>query len=125
MIGLENQAIVWTKDALDPNGNNPKNRPAVVMSKDCSGSSVFLVFITGEFDEPLPPEQVQMRWRRDGHPITGLYKECVALTTWFDPSFDLSRILKRAGYCPDQQFAQILLMLQKRLEQKRAKRSDQ
>jgi mRNA-degrading endonuclease toxin of MazEF toxin-antitoxin module len=57
MIDLVRGAIVIVKDALDPQGQNPKNRPAVVLSKDCSKDAVAVVYITGEFDEPYRPSK--------------------------------------------------------------------
>lgn len=74
MTNLVRGAIVIVKDALDPQGKNPKDRPAVVSSKYCSGEAVAVVYITGEFDTPLPPEQVELRWAKDGNSATGLNK---------------------------------------------------
>lgn len=110
MIDLVRGAIVIVKDALDPQGQNPKDRPAIVLSKDCSKDAVVVVYITGEFDKPLPPEQVALRWAKDGNSLTGLTKASVAVCTWHE-SVLKNRILRRIGYCNDYTQSAIIDML--------------
>ena len=103
--------------ALDPNGVNPKNRPAVVISDDCTGPTIVVVYITGEMDDPLPPEQVAMRWAAEGHQLTGLHKPCVAVCSWYE-RVSVSRLLDRMGTCPPYTTGAILLQLGKLLKRK-------
>lgn len=67
--------------AVDPQGENPKVRPfAIVTATDDikPGTPFVGVAITGTFRKPPLPDEVQLPWRKDGHPRTKLTKEAVA-----------------------------------------------
>lgn len=66
----------------DPYGGNRKERPIVVVQWEQSTEKLGWVAITSEFEDPLEPNQVPMRWRPGKHPQTGLWKQCVAKTRW-------------------------------------------
>lgn len=69
----------------DTSGGNPKSRPLVVVSKgseiDRTGS-FFAVAITGEFNEPLQPDEVPLPWHAQVMCKSGLTKKCIAKCSW-------------------------------------------
>ena len=109
--------IVWVRDTLDPQGQHSKTRPGVLMQRDCSRESLFVVFITGEYAVPLPPTQVRMHWQRGGHPRTGLYKDCVAVCSWYE-AVPQDRIESKLGECPESTMLAIVTGLRFLKEQK-------
>jgi mRNA-degrading endonuclease toxin of MazEF toxin-antitoxin module len=71
--------------ALDPQGENPKVRPFVIVTATNEierGKPFVGVAITGAFSKPPLPDEVQLPWRNDGHPQTKLNKEAVAKCSW-------------------------------------------
>jgi mRNA-degrading endonuclease toxin of MazEF toxin-antitoxin module len=81
---LQQGRIVWAT-IRDPNGENPKERPAVIVTatEEIHPDQPFVaVAITGTLPRPLPPEYVELPWHRSGHPRTGLKKRCAAVCTW-------------------------------------------
>jgi mRNA-degrading endonuclease toxin of MazEF toxin-antitoxin module len=62
--------IVWV-ELLDPQGRNPKCRPAVIVSPDAdirAAGEVWLVGISTQLDEAAPEAQVELPWHRGRHP---------------------------------------------------------
>ncbi len=84
MAALQQGRIIWVT-VRDPNGENPKERPAVIVTatEEIRPEQPFVaVAITGTLPRPLPPEYVELPWHRSGHPRTGLRKRCAAVCTW-------------------------------------------
>jgi len=102
--------IVWLKDALDPQGRNPKERAFVIVTATEEinpGEPFFGVAITGEFEKPLQLECVPMPWSRDGRSKTGLRKECVAKCDWIR-EFNHGDPFELGGFVPGKQLLEIL-----------------
>jgi mRNA-degrading endonuclease toxin of MazEF toxin-antitoxin module len=81
---LKRGRIVWV-ELLDPQGQNPKVRPAVILTPtdeiDPSGE-VQVVAITGETTAAPAEECVILPWHAGGHPRTALTKPSVAVISW-------------------------------------------
>jgi mRNA-degrading endonuclease toxin of MazEF toxin-antitoxin module len=76
--------IVWV-ELLDPQGRNPKRRPAVVVSPDediHEEGDVWVVAISSQLGESPAEVQVELPWHNQGHPRTGLKERCAAVCTW-------------------------------------------
>jgi mRNA-degrading endonuclease toxin of MazEF toxin-antitoxin module len=108
-VALQQGSIVWI--ALnDQAGRNPKCRPAVVITPtECivPGSRIDIVAAAGTFSKPLPTNRIPLPWQRGKHPVTGLYKECVAVCDWLDV-VEQSDVVAIAGICPTAVLSKIL-----------------
>ena len=62
--------IVSVSKMLDPNGKNPKDRPAVVVGID--GEQLIVVAISSRMDLFNVSTHVKLPWEHGGHPRTGL-----------------------------------------------------
>jgi mRNA-degrading endonuclease toxin of MazEF toxin-antitoxin module len=96
--------------ALDPQGANPKIRPFVIVTAtdDIKPGTPFVgVAITGSFRKPPPPDEVQLPWRKDGHPQTRLTKEAVAKCSWAR-AITHEEIVDYKGMVPPASMARIL-----------------
>jgi mRNA-degrading endonuclease toxin of MazEF toxin-antitoxin module len=79
------QGAVVLAQLADPRGQNPKVRPAIVVSADAEiqeGRPLFLVAITSNVVEPLPENQVELPWDPTGKARSGLKKRSVAVCDW-------------------------------------------
>ena len=77
--------IVIVKDLLDPQGRNPKDRRAVVLTKDGDlerGEPIVVAGITSRLQPPLGPEFVELPWQNPRHPKTGCTKRCAVMCSW-------------------------------------------
>ena len=75
--------IVWV-ELLDPQGRNPKRRPAVVITPDPDirdDSEVLVVAISSQTDEAPNEVLVELPWDRQGHTRTQLKERCAAVCT--------------------------------------------
>lgn len=109
---LQQGSIVWV-EVSDPAGRNPKCRPAVIVTPDaeiCAGQPIVVVAATTKVGQPLPANRVPLPWQAGKHPITGLYKECVAVCDWL-VEIDQSQIKDIAGVCPPDILSTILVQL--------------
>jgi mRNA-degrading endonuclease toxin of MazEF toxin-antitoxin module len=104
--------IVIVKYMLDPNGVNPKDRPAVIITRDeeiVPGQTIAVVAIARLLPgRPVPLDHVQLPWHRQGHPRTGLNSNCAAVYTWIE-EIQESRILHVIGRAPDRKLEAIAL----------------
>jgi mRNA-degrading endonuclease toxin of MazEF toxin-antitoxin module len=97
----------------DPQGRNPKLRPAVIVSPneeiqpDAPESSVLVVAVSTRLDASAPEVSVELPWQRDRHPKTGLRERCVAVCNWLD-RVELKDIQEYAGVVPGKQLLEIL-----------------
>lgn len=84
MASLTQGRIVHV-EMLDPQGRNPKSRPAVVITatRDIHAEGeVTLVAISSRLDAAAPEHQVELPWHAQGHTPTKLTKPSVAVCTW-------------------------------------------
>ncbi len=75
--------IIWAEIA-DANGI-PKSRPAVIITPDdkiTAGGTFQVVAVTSTMADPLPADHVLLPWHAQGHPRTGLNRECAAVCSW-------------------------------------------
>jgi mRNA-degrading endonuclease toxin of MazEF toxin-antitoxin module len=62
--------IVWV-ELPDPQGGNPKRRPAVIVSEvpeDRPDAEVWVVAVTTQVDAAPADASVELPWHRDRHP---------------------------------------------------------
>src|SRR5262245_30169359 len=96
--------IVWV-ELLDPQGRNPKRRPAVIVTPDADireDGEVWVVAITSQLEEVPAEAQVELPWDRRGHPRTGLKERCAAVCTWM-AKVPVASIQGCAGTVPGRQ----------------------
>jgi mRNA-degrading endonuclease toxin of MazEF toxin-antitoxin module len=105
--------ILLVAEILDPNGQNPKTRPVIVVTPDAlivEGGELFGVAVTGTSPDPLPDDAVKLPWHRNGHPKTGLDKPAVAACHWI-VAIDPDRVVRRKGFFPAKQIKAIAEIL--------------
>jgi mRNA-degrading endonuclease toxin of MazEF toxin-antitoxin module len=101
--------IVWV-ELLDPQGRNPKSRPAVIVTPDADirdDGEVWVVAISTQLDEAPAEDQVELPWDRRGHPRTRLRERCAAVCTWME-KVRVAAIQECAGIVPGRQLLDIL-----------------
>lgn len=67
---------------------------------------------TGTFSRPLLANRVELPWQNGKHPVTGLYKPCVAVCDWLQ-EIDQAAIVSIGGVVPSVVLANILSKLPK------------
>jgi mRNA-degrading endonuclease toxin of MazEF toxin-antitoxin module len=78
--------IVWV-ELLDPQGRNPKRRPAVVLTatEEIATSDLIAVVAVSTAVSESPREHcVELPWHRQHHPRTRLSERCVAVCNWVE-----------------------------------------
>jgi mRNA-degrading endonuclease toxin of MazEF toxin-antitoxin module len=101
--------IVWI-ELTDPQGRNPKCRPAVIISPDSEirvDGDVWVVAITTQLSEAPAEVQVELPWDRRGHARTGLKERCAAVCTWM-VKVNAGSIRDQAGVLPGRHMLDIL-----------------
>lgn len=81
---LQQGRIVWA-ELLDPQGRNPKRRPAVVLTPTAeirSDGEVVVAALSSQIDQAPPQVSVPVPWHRDGHPRTKLNRRNVVVCSW-------------------------------------------
>ena len=84
MRSYQRGSIVWV-EITDPQGGNPKCRPAVIVTPTeeiRDDSSVWVIGITTKVEDAPAECSVELPWHRGGHPRTGLKMRSVAVCTW-------------------------------------------
>ncbi len=74
-------------ELLDPQGQNPKRRPAVIVTLDAdirADGEVWVVAISTQLSQAPAEVQVELHWHRGGHPKTGLKERCASVCTWME-----------------------------------------
>ena len=107
--------IVWV-ELLDPQGRNPKCRPAAIVTPDADilpDGEVWVVGITTRLDAAPVEEQVELPWHRDRHPRTGLKQRCAAVCTWME-KVKVTSIQEVAGVVPGRQLLEILQRIERK-----------
>jgi hypothetical protein len=97
----------------DRRDQNEKCRPGVVITDTreiASASQIVMVAIASLPDEAGGSPSIKLPWHRNGHPKTGLGKECYAICHWLCP-VDVENIDDIGGYVPEPQLSQILANL--------------
>lgn len=111
-MNIQQGSIVWVAIA-DPAGKNPKCRPGVVVTPTheiVADQTIVIVAATSTFKKPLPQNVVPIPWYRGGHPVTGLFRETVAVCDWLVEVFQ-SDVVRIGGVCPPTTLSQILSRL--------------
>jgi mRNA-degrading endonuclease toxin of MazEF toxin-antitoxin module len=101
--------IVVVEKMFDPNGANPKDRPAVIISRADEinrDGFLFVIAISTLLPGPVPSNHVKLPWHPKGHPKTGLKSNCAAVCTWIE-KIDPSRIRTTIGYAPGRTLVEI------------------
>lgn len=81
---LQQGRIVWV-ELLDPQGHNPKRRPAVVLTPTAEiepGGEVVVAAVSTQLDQSPADVSVELPWHRDDHPRTKLNRRNVVVCTW-------------------------------------------
>lgn len=94
----------------DPQGRNPKVRPLVVITSNAdlpTAEQIVTVAITGEFVEPIQPDEVRLQYHPQGNCRTKLRKRCVAKCSW-RPVIEKSAIIEVKSFVPLPQLERIL-----------------
>lgn len=84
MADLRYGRIVWV-ELLDPQGRNPKVRPAVVLTPTAEitpAGHIFVAAITSDVGSVPAAEAVELPWQASGHPTTKLKRASVVVTSW-------------------------------------------
>jgi len=107
--------IVLISAVLDPNGRNPKDRPAIILALkgDPGPNRRFLAMaVTTWIPDPLPDDYILLPWQAPYHPRTGLSKRCAAVGTWLT-IVGPERMVRQIGFVPGRQRAEILAFVQR------------
>lgn len=81
---IQQGRIVWA-EVLDPQGRNPKRRPAVVLTPTAeirAEGDVVVAALSTQTELSPPGVSVELPWHRDGHPRTKLNRRNVVVCTW-------------------------------------------
>jgi mRNA-degrading endonuclease toxin of MazEF toxin-antitoxin module len=106
---LHQGRIVWVT-VCDPNGENLKERPAVIIAATAEiqpNRPIAAVAITGALADPLSSDCVELPWHRNKHPRTGLKKRCAARCRWLI-AVNPNDIKEYAGIVPVSKMLEIL-----------------
>jgi mRNA-degrading endonuclease toxin of MazEF toxin-antitoxin module len=109
MADLKRGRIVWV-ELRDPQGRNPKVRPAVVLTPTTEirdDGHVQVAAITGETATAPENESVPLPWLGTGHPKTGLSKPSVAVASWV-LSVPVTSITSVKGMVPHREMLELL-----------------
>lgn len=101
MPGLTEGRLVWVELA-DPQGRNPKVRPAVVLTPTAdirSDGLIVVAAVTGVVDEIPKGFAVLLPWDRRGHPETKLTKPCAVACHW-TAAVPVSAVQSVRGFVP-------------------------
>jgi mRNA-degrading endonuclease toxin of MazEF toxin-antitoxin module len=104
------QGSIIRATVTDTRGQNPKTRPLVVVTGNAELSqtdSILCVAVTGEFDNPLLPNEILLPWHPRGKCRTRLKKKSVAKCSWVC-EIRHSDVLEIKGHCPPAELELIL-----------------
>lgn len=87
----------------DPNGVNPKLRPALIVSTDEELATQPVIRVasisSSSIPKPLPSAYFKLPWKRGKHPKTGLDRHSVVKCDWLAQVSD-DQIVSRIGTAP-------------------------
>ena len=98
---LQQGRIVWV-ELLDPQGRNPKVRPAVILTATHeirADGEVVVAAVTTQLDMAPADVCVELPWQRGGHPRTKLNSRNVTVCTWL-VTIPVNEIRGTAGVVP-------------------------
>ncbi len=81
---LQQGRIIWL-ERLDPQGRNPKRRPAVILTPTGeirADGEIVVAAISSQVDQSPADLSVEVPWHRDGHSRTKLNRRNVVVCTW-------------------------------------------
>ena len=113
MIDLRYGQVVVVTDMLDPNGVNPKDRPAVVVSPSDeldAGRPVIVAAISTLRPGLVPEDHVPLPWHPHGHARTGLKTNCAVVCRWLE-KVEPSRIARVIGIVPGRRLEEVAATL--------------
>ena len=99
----------------DPDGKEPKHRPAVVLTSTeelQAADEIVVAAISTVFEPPLPNDWIEIPWSGDGRSRTGLTKPCVVKCHWLK-RVRRSDILKTVGHLPPQYLVKVMRVITK------------
>lgn len=105
--------IVWV-DMVDPQGRNPKRRPAVIVTPTeaiVADGFVAVAAVTSALDQAPADVTIELPWHRDGHPRTKLRKRSVVICNWLEP-VAVAEIRGSEGLVPEDRLALILAQVE-------------
>jgi len=93
-------SVIWA-DLCDPDGNNLKDRPALVLLPQADidlGRDLEVAVISTAWEYPLKPGWFEIESRPGGQCCTGLSEACVVKATWLEavPQNKVNRVTGRA-----------------------------
>jgi len=107
---LQFGSVVWVT-TRDPNGVNPKKRPAVVLSPTEEihrGSDLRLVAITGTLPDTLTEDYISLPWQAQGRCATGLKKRSAVYCAWLLLDIPQGEVSQPTGRVPGALLDQIV-----------------
>ena len=108
MSSPSHSRIVWVT-ILDPQGRNPKCRPAIIITPTdsiTSDGNVYVVGVTTTPDQASLDVQTELQHDPRGTCRSGLRERCWAVSTWIE-SVAVSAIQGYAGTIPGPTMAEI------------------
>lgn len=81
---LQQGRIVWA-ELLDPQGRNPKRRPAVILTPTAeihTEGEIVVAALSSQIDQSPADVSVEVPWHLDGHPRTKLNRRNVIVRSW-------------------------------------------
>ena len=106
---LRQGRIVWV-ELLDPQGRNPKARPAVILTPTPEireDGQIVVAAITTQLENAPAGVSVELPWHADVHPRTKLNRRNAVVCTWL-VTVPVSAIRNFGGIVPFAQMARIL-----------------
>lgn len=100
---------MWV-EVLDPQGRNPKSRPAVVVTPTGDirpDGEIVVAAVTSRVEQSPPAVTVELPWQHDGHPRTKLNRRAAVVCTWL-VTVPASAVETVGGMVPFAQLARIL-----------------
>src|SRR5262245_41000781 len=103
--------IVWV-ELLDPQGKNPKVRPAVILTpnEEIVAGTITVAAISTQLDMAPADRQVLLPYHHQGHPRTGLREKCAAVADWL-ATVPLTAIRGFAGLVTGRPLLDLLAMV--------------
>jgi mRNA-degrading endonuclease toxin of MazEF toxin-antitoxin module len=81
---IQQGRIIWV-ELLDPQGRNPKRRPAVILTPTAeirSDGEVVVAALSSQIDQSPADVSVEVPWHHNSHPRTKLNKRNVVVCSW-------------------------------------------
>ena len=101
--------LVWVT-VPDPQGRNPKRRPAVVLTATADiapDGELTVAAVTTRTGVAPADAVVPLPWHRDGHPRTRLRQPCEVVCNWV-LTVPMAAVEGTAGLVPGDRLAQVL-----------------